>query len=684
MDAHRFLGSLALVLCVAALTTVVFQRLRQPVVLGYVIAGLIIGPHVPVPLVGDPIVVQTLSELGVILLMFSLGLEFSLRKLFTAGAAGLTAVVQSSIMVWLGFLVGRAFGWTVLESVFTGAVVAISSTTIIAKVFDEERIRGKLRDLVVGVLIVEDLIAVLFMTALTAVATGDETSPATLWRSTGRLAAFLAALLIVGMLVVPRAFRAIARLGRAETTVVASTGLCFGTALLAQEFGYSIAFGAFLAGALVAESGVERDIEHLIRPIRDMFAAIFFVSVGMLLDPSLVAKHGIAVLVLTAVVILGKTAGVTIGAFLSGQGVRTSVEAGMSLAQIGEFSFIIASLGVALGVTGDFLYPVAVAVSAITTLSTPWLIRGSGGVASLVDRKMPRRLQTFAALYGSWVERLNTAPSAPSTARTVRRLLGWLLLDAALLAAVVIGASSGADDVVAWARRVLDVGDPLARALVVVAAAAVAAPLAIGIVRTARGLGVVLAGVALPETEENRVDLADAPRRAFIVTLQFAVILPIALALLALTQPFLWGPEGIVVVTALVGALAVLFWRSATNLQGHVRAGARMIVEALAKQARPDATSEAVTLETVRAFLPGLGEPLALRLPPTSPAIGKTLAQLDVRGRTGATVLAIVRGEEAVIVPAAGEVLRGGDCLALTGTHEAVEAARRLLVSPER
>src|SRR3954470_10051614 len=214
---HELLTAITVVLCVAAATTVLFQRLRQPVVLGYILAGLIVGPYVPIPLVADPSIVQTLSELGVILLMFSLGLEFSLRKLFAVGpTAGLTAIIQCSIMVWLGFVVGRAFGWTALESIFAGAFIAISSTTIIAKAFDEQGIHGKLRELVVGVLIVEDLVGILLMAVLTAVASGQGMSAGTVLGSSAQLLAFLVGLVVVGMLVVPRAIRAIHRLGRPE------------------------------------------------------------------------------------------------------------------------------------------------------------------------------------------------------------------------------------------------------------------------------------------------------------------------------------------------------------------------------------------------------------------------------------------------------------------------------------
>lgn len=305
--AHDFLRAITVVVCVAALTSVIFQRLRQPVVLGYVLAGLIVGPYFPITLVPDRALVQTLSELGVILLMFSLGLEFSLRKLVKVGpTAGVTALIQSSIMVWLGFLVAQAFGWTMNESVFAGAIIAISSTTIIAKAFDEQGIKGKLRELVVGILIAEDLVAILLLAVLTALASTDGLSAWTLIKSSGRLAAFLIGLVGVGMLLVPRAVRMINRLKRPETTVVASIGICFAIALLADEFGYSVALGAFIAGSLVAESGEEKTIEHLIVPVRDLFAAIFFVSVGMLIDPAVVARHWLPVAVFSLVVILGK------------------------------------------------------------------------------------------------------------------------------------------------------------------------------------------------------------------------------------------------------------------------------------------------------------------------------------------------------------------------------------------
>jgi len=681
--AHEVLQAIAIVLCVAAVTTVVFQRLRQPVVLGYILAGLVVGPYVPIPLVADPEVVTTLSELGVILLMFSLGLEFSLRKLFAVGlTAGLTAVIQCILMVWLGFVVGRAFGWTSLESLFTGALIAISSTTIIAKAFDEQGIRGRLRELVVGVLIVEDLIAVLLMATLTAISTGTGLSLGELSLTTGRLVAFLVGLVTVGLFTIPRAVRAVVRLNRPETTLVASVGICFAVALLAQAFGYSVALGAFLAGSLVAESGEEKVVEHLVAPVKDIFAAIFFVSVGMLIDPALVAKHWVAIVVLTGAVITGKIVSVSLGAFLTGNGTRTSVQAGMSLAQIGEFSFIIAALGLSLKATRDFIYPVAVAVSAATTLTTPLLIRLSGPAATWVDRTLPKPLQTFATLYGTWVERLREAPRRQTLGAGVRRLIRLLVLDAALLVALVIGTSLEAGKVAAVVEARTGLEQALAENLILLGAVVLSVPFLMGVVSLAHRLGTVLADVALPRRTDGKVDLAAAPRRLLLVTLQVVTVLLIGVPVVAITQPFIRGATGPLVILALLIALGVAFWRGATNLHGHVRAGAEVIVAALAAQSHSkEPGAEAHALDDVPKLLPGLGEPVSVRLEEASPAVGRTLAQLNLRGLTGATVLAIQRGDESVSVPTAQEVLRFGDVLALTGTHEAVEAAKGLLVA---
>lgn len=678
--AHDFLRALTTVLCVAGVTTVIFQRLRQPIVLGYLLAGLIVGPHVAIPLVADREIIQALSELGVILLMFSLGLEFSMRKLVeVAPTAGLTAIVQSSVMLYLGYLTAQAFGWSTLASVFAGAIVAISSTTIIAKAFDEQRITGPLRQLVVGVLIVEDLIAILLMTALTAMTAGGGLSAQIVLQTTGRLLIFLVGLVVLGLLIVPRVIRQARKLDQPETMLVVGIGICFAGALVALEFGYSVALGAFIAGSLVAESGEGQRMEHLVQPVRDVFAAIFFVSVGMLIDPVVVWQNWVLVLAFTLLVIFGKVIGVSFGAFLSGVGVRTSVRAGMSLAQIGEFSFIIASLGASLKVTGDVLYPVAVAVSAITTLTTPWMIMGGERAARFVDSRLPPALQTFATLYGSWVERLRSTPRAQAETESTRRLYRLLALDGLLLAALVIITSIWVEDIVLYIQTRLQIHPLASRLSLAFLVIAVATPLCIGIFRLTHHLGVTLAEAALPELENGRTDPSLAPRRALVAMLQLSAVVVVGLPLIAVTQPFLRGPQSGFALALLIGLFGFSVWRSATRLQGHVRAGAQMFMAALGSPpAKPDPRSD------VQRLLRGLGEPVAFRLQTGSGAIGRTLADLNLRGETGATVLAITRGDGAVIIPTAHELLHAGDVLALAGTHEALDQAKRKLAENPR
>jgi CPA2 family monovalent cation:H+ antiporter-2 len=688
-DAHEFLRNLALVLGVAAITTVIFQRLRQPVVFGYILAGLIIGPYLPIPLVADKAMVQTLSELGVIVLMFSLGLEFSLGQLArVAPTAGTVAILQTSVMGWLGFTAGRLFGWSFLDSLFAGAAVAISSTTIIVKVFKEHRVVGPFTAVVFGILIVEDLIAILLLALFTALSSGGAVSATQLGLTLGKLGAFLAVFLGVGMLVVPRLVRFVARLERNETLLVACIGLCAGAAYLALSFGYSVALGAFLAGSLVSESGEGERVEKLVEPVRDMFAAVFFVSVGMLIDPSQVARHWAAVLAFALIVIVGKVAAVTIITFLIGSGTRTAVQTGMSLAQIGEFSFIIAGIGLASGATSAFLYPLVVAVSAITTLTTPWLIRSADRAAAALDRNLPRSLQTFVALYGSWIESMGARSETSAEKATLQRTIRVLAIDALVIVALGIGASLEAAPMGAMLAARTRLSPWQAQGVVVAAAMLLALPFMVGIVRTGGALGRSLARRAFPEPPKGRLDLAAAPRRAMVVTIQLTTVLVVGAPLLAITQPFVPTPIGLGLLAAFLVVVGVVVWRTTADLQGHVRAAAEAIVDAIARQARGGAAEAgaaggADVVARSHQLLPGLGEPFPLELRPEHAAVGRSLASLGLRGHTGATIVAIARGSEVVLVPDGHETLRAGDVVAIAGTKQAIEAAKLLLTKGE-
>jgi CPA2 family monovalent cation:H+ antiporter-2 len=404
-----------------------------------------------------------------------------------------------------------------------------------------------------------------------------------------------------------------------------------------------------------------------VHPVRDVFAAVFFVSAGMLIDPSVLVEHAGAIALLSGLVIVGKIVGTTAGSFLAGYDVCTSVSAGMSLAQIGELSFIIAGVGLSSHTAPASLYAIAVAVSAVTTLTTPWLIRGSGRVAAWVDGHLPAPLATVATLYGTWLEGLRTRRTP---ARRIRRLIALLLVDAACLGGIVIGAAWAAGRLGPWLSAHAGL-PPWAPVLVIGGAAAVLAlPFCVGIFRVARALGLLIGAAALPA---SRVDLAQAPRRTLVITLQLAFVLVVAMPLLAVTQPFVGTPVGAAVLALLLVLYGVLFWRSAVELHGHVRAGAEVVLEALlqgAAEPRPE--------------LPGLGAPVRIELAANSPAVGRTLAELELRTRTGAVVLARARRGEGIVIPTGSERLAAGDVLALAGTAEAVAAARRLLSGEAR
>ena len=688
-NAHTVLENLALVLCTAAVTSFLFQRLRLPVVFGYLVAGMIVGPYLPIPIEADERVLQALSELGVILLMFSLGLEFRLNRVGQiAATSGLAALLETSTMMGLGYLAGYLLGFTVLESVFTGAIVAISSTTIIARAFDEFNVQGKLREVVFGILIVEDLIAIIMIALLTAIATGAGLSAWSLTITVVRLISFLGGIIVIGVLVVPRFVRGIVKLERVDITLVGAIGLCFAAAFVAYKFGYSVALGAFICGSLVAESGEAGRIERLVHPVRDMFVAIFFVSVGYLIDPHLVVEHWGKILVLSSVVIVGKVIAVTAGAFITGAGLRTSIQTGMSLAQIGEFSFIIAAVGIAAGATRGFLYPVAVSVSAVTTLATPWLIRAAEPAAMWVDRKLPRPIQTSVALYASWVARMRSAPDEAGRSK-IRRMIRLILLDAVLLALVLIGAGAERGRFTTMFSAWTGASPRTSLIVVLLGALVIATPLLFGIVRSARMLGFILAVRALPNAGRRKADFADAPRRALVTMLQIGTLLIVGVPIVAVTQPFIPRFPGFTLLAIMTVVLGLAFWKSALNRQEHARAGAEVIIAALTPQAASEDDEENLykTMEHIAIMLPGLGEPVPVKITAASPGVDRSLAELNIRGKTGATILAITRRSETgakIVVPSGKEVLRDGDILALAGTQEAVDQAAEILTVSRR
>ncbi|MFT5963993.1 MAG: CPA2 family monovalent cation:H+ antiporter-2 [Flavobacterium sp.] len=398
------ISDLGLILMTAGIAVLIFKKLKQPLVLGYLIAGFLAGTHFDFfPSVRDVKSVEVWAEIGVIILLFSLGLEFSFKKLMkVGGTASITAITQIITMVMMGFLVGKWMGWKQMDCIFLGVILSISSTTIILKTFDELGVKAqKFAGIVIGSLIVQDIIAILMMVLLSTVAVSQQFSGTELLVSVLKLIFFLTIWFISGIFFIPTLLKKAKHLLTDEMMLIISLALCLMMVILASNVGFSPALGAFIMGSIIAETTQAEQIEHLVKPIKDLFGAIFFVSVGMLIDPYTLYEYAIPVMILTFITIFGQSISSTIGALISGQPLKQSVQTGMSLAQIGEFSFIIATLGMSMNVTSDFLYPVVVAVSAVTTFTTPFMVKMATPFAGFLERKLPRKWLKKIARYSA-------------------------------------------------------------------------------------------------------------------------------------------------------------------------------------------------------------------------------------------------------------------------------------------
>ncbi len=387
--------------------TLVFKKLKQPLVLGYIVAGFICSPHFALtPSVIDAASIHVWSDIGVIFLLFALGLEFSFKKIVKVGGPAIIATLTIIFgMIFLGFMVGSAFGWSKMNALFLGGMICMSSTTIIYKAFQDLGLsQKKFAGLVMSILILEDILAVVLMVVLSTVAVSANFEGGELVRSILKLAFFLILWLVVGIYLIPLILRKTRSLMNDETLLVVSLALCFLMVVVAAKTGFSAAFGAFIMGSILAETLEAEHIERLVKPVKDLFGAIFFVSVGMMVDPTMIGQYWLPILVITLTVIVGQSFFATVGVLLSGQPLKTAVQSGCSLTQIGEFSFIIASLGVALGVTADFLYPIVVAVSVITIFLTPYMIRLADPAYNFIYGHLPARARTFLDNYAESAE----------------------------------------------------------------------------------------------------------------------------------------------------------------------------------------------------------------------------------------------------------------------------------------
>ena len=401
----NLIEDLALILVVAGIVTLVFKKLKQPLVLGYIVAGFLVSPHMPyIMSVVDKGDIHTWADIGVMFLLFSLGLDFSFKKILKMGMAPVIAALTIIFsMMTLGILVGHSFGWNRMDCIFLGGMLAMSSTTIIYKAFDDLGLRQqRFASLVMSVLILEDVLAVVMMVMLSAIASGNNPDGGEMLGSILKIGFFLVLWFVVGIFLIPLFFRKTRKLMNSETMVIVALGLCCLMAVLSTKVGFSSAFGAFVMGSIIAETVEADKIVKLVEPVKNLFGAIFFVSVGMLVEPKVLVDYAIPILVLVLTILLGQGIFGTAGFMLSGQSLKNAMRCGFSMAQIGEFAFIIASLGLSLGVIGKFLYPVVVAVSVITTFLTPYMIRFAEPCYNHIEKRLPKK----------WVRRMNHVGNA--------------------------------------------------------------------------------------------------------------------------------------------------------------------------------------------------------------------------------------------------------------------------------
>ena len=662
-----------------ALANLALRRFSVPSIVAYLGAGLIIGPYLPVPVFADADRLHALSDFGVVLVMFAVGLELRLRRLIEVlPASGFTGLLQMGTLWWVGMSLGQRLGWTYTEALFLGGCLAVSSTMVVSKVLEQHPVAPAVRRHVFGVLVLQDVAAATLITLYTALASGAGLEPIGFAKLLGGLLAALVGMLAGGMLFVPRLVRAVVAEGQAERLVITAAAICFGFAVLADALGYSVALGAFVAGVLVAESGRAHEVDRALAPLKDVFTAVFFVSVGMTVDPRLVLEQIVPILIISAAVIGAQLVSVSGAGLLSGLGIRRSLLAGLTLGQIGEFAFVIASIGTSAGVVSPALGAVVVAVAVVTAFTTPQLVSRGDRLVRGLDHILPRPVRSALALHEAWLDRMRT--SGQDTG--VRRAIRSLGIDVLLLVSLVTAASLLAP----WAAEALGERVTLAEWqmswFLRIALLIAVAPIVAITVRNARVLASALAA---------RVPVEPGTPAPVLASLQLASLLlvwvGVALPTFALLRPVLRGPFGPALLLSVAAGLAVAVVRTLRGKDEDVRSATARLVEVLARDSAPEdvAPAEGPPLIHEPGWLPATEELRQVRIPPDAAAVGCTLAELDLRARTGATVVVILTEDgRRHALPSGHARLEAGQVVVLMGAEDADEDAQVLLTTPRR
>ena len=647
---------LALILVTAGVITVIFKWLKQPLVLGYILAGFFIGPYFHwFPVVTDASSVRVWSDIGIVFLMFALGLEFSIKKLKKVGGTGaITALTELFIMFLIGNTVGHLLGFASMDCIFLGCMLSISSTAIIIKSFDDLKLKQqKFTSTVTAVLVVEDIIAVLLLVVLSTISVSKTFDGGQLVWSMVKLVFFLIVWFVFGIYLIPTFLRWMRKYMTEETLLLVAVGLCFGMVVAAAKAGFSTALGAFVMGAILAET-IEADVIHrLVTPLKNLFSAVFFVSVGMLIQPSVLGQHWLTVVIIAACIIIFKSTAATTGVLLSGKPLKTAIQSGFCFCQIGEFSFIIAGLGLSYGVIDENLYPIIVSVSILTTFVTPYMIKGATPFYNWLEPKLPAKLKHRLEDYSR--HSTGDDSSRVSIGLFVRKQLSGIVLHGVILAAITLLSLSllrpffdklfaGMQIPQIWSRIV-------------------------GLVVTILVMSPFLWAVAVKNVSRKKIkEMFDTYRFSQAVVIPLLVLRYI-IALVAVGSVIAGYVDvavGFLLMLAVIVVAVVLLSRRADGFYSRIEEGFTKNFNLRQAQASfhiPEGMENEFVMER-------------LRVTPSSPLAGKTLAENQIRERYGANIVTIERGETVMDLPQKEAILMPADVVTVIGTEEQVSPLR--------
>lgn len=647
---------LAVILVTAGVITVIFKWLKQPLVLGYILAGFFIGPYFPwFPAVTDATNVHVWSDIGIVFLMFALGLEFSIKKLKKVGATGaITALTELAIMFLIGNLVGRALGFGDMDCIFLGCMLSISSTAIIIKSFDDLKLKQqKFTSTVTAVLVVEDIVAVLLLVVLSTVSVSQSFNGGELVMSMVKLVFFLIVWFVFGIYLIPTFLRWMRKYMTEETLLLVAVGLCFAMVVFADKVGFSTALGAFVMGAILSET-IEADVIHrLITPLKNLFGAVFFVSVGMLIKPEVLVQAWLPILIIAACIIIFKSTAATTGVLLSGKPLKTAIQSGFCFCQIGEFSFIIAGLGLSFGVIDENLYPIIVSVSIITTFVTPYMIKGGLPFYNWLEPRLSAKLKKHLDSYSAHAH--SEADDKVTMQKFVRKQLTNILLYGAILAAISLLSVGILRPFLDTLFADLDIPQIWSRL--------------IGLASTLVLMSPFLWAVAVKNVNKKKIrEMFDTYRFSQAVVIPILVLRYfVALVFVGVVVAgYVALAAGLLMVVAIIVVALVLFSRKADGFYGQIEEHFTKNFNLRQAQASfhiPDGMENEFAMER-------------LRMTPSSPLAGKTLAQAELRERYGANVVTIERGETIIDLPPKDAIMMPYDVLTVIGTEDQVAAIR--------